>query len=227
MQKGASCRQVFFCPTFVQAGYNACPASLSGRKRLKLWKKSTLSTVQIAFTITTIFVYTSVNLYMENPDRDSGSSRQTTIKPCTSPDDPDWLTLRHTLWPELDLAGHHEELKDLCSQPQRFGQFLAFSDQNEAQGFVEIAIRTDYVNGTNTSPVAFLEGIFVLPQFRTQGIARALIKQAEAWALEKGCTELASDTPLDNTASQSMHKALGFQETERVVYFCKEIRPKN
>jgi aminoglycoside 6'-N-acetyltransferase I len=50
-----------------------------------------------------------------------------------------------------------------------------------------------------------------------------LIAQAEQWALECGCTELASDALLDNTSSHAMHLSLGFQETERVVYIRKDL----
>jgi aminoglycoside 6'-N-acetyltransferase I len=35
--------------------------------------------------------------------------------------------------------------------------------------------------------------------------------------------ELASDALLDNNGSHAMHEALGFTETERVVYFRKAL----
>ena len=44
-----------------------------------------------------------------------------------------------------------------------------------------------------------------------------------AWAQAQGCDELASDALLDNETSQAMHRALGFEETERVVFFRKLI----
>jgi aminoglycoside 6'-N-acetyltransferase I len=43
------------------------------------------------------------------------------------------------------------------------------------------------------------------------------------WARARGCRELASDALLDNEASQRAHRALGFEETERVVYFSKKL----
>jgi aminoglycoside 6'-N-acetyltransferase I len=36
---------------------------------------------------------------------------------------------------------------------------------------------------------------------------------------------LASDTPLDNLASQRMHRQLGFEETERIVCYRQMLRP--
>jgi aminoglycoside 6'-N-acetyltransferase I len=90
-------------------------------------------------------------------------------------------------------------------------------------GFLEAAMRFDYVNGCEGSPVAFLEGIYVAPAFRKQGVARALIAAFEDWARGKGVKEMASDAEIDNRVSHAMHQALGFAETERVVYFRKPV----
>lgn len=142
------------------------------------------------------------------------------IKPCTSPEQAGWLQLRMALWP-ADRAVHLQEMQELCAQPGRYAQFVAYSSLGEPQGLVEVALRSDYVNGTDSSPVGFLEGLYVDPAFRKQGVAALLVKTAEQWVREQGCTEMASDALLDNTTSHAMHRALGFEETERVVYFRK------
>jgi aminoglycoside 6'-N-acetyltransferase I len=144
------------------------------------------------------------------------------IKPCTSPEQPGWLQLRMALWP-ADRAEHLPEMQEQCAQPERYAQFIACSSAGEPQGLVEVALRSDYVNGTDSSPVGFLEGLYVDPAFRQQGIARQLVRAAEQWAREKGCTEMASDALLENTTSHATHASLGFEETERVVYFRKPI----
>jgi aminoglycoside 6'-N-acetyltransferase I len=144
------------------------------------------------------------------------------IKPCTSVEQLGWLRLRMALWPE-DPAEHLAEMQELCAQPGRYAQFVAYSSAGEPQGLVEVALRSDYVNGTETSPVGFLEGLYVDPAFRKQGIAAQLVKTAEQWVKEQGCTEMASDALLDNSASHAVHRALGFEETERVVYFRKPL----
>jgi aminoglycoside 6'-N-acetyltransferase I len=100
---------------------------------------------------------------------------------------------------------------------------LAVTAGGSAVGFVEASKRIDYVNGTNSSPVAFLEGLYVAPSSRRQGIARALVDSVVKWALDEGCSELASDSLLDNTAAHAAHSALGFEETERVVYFRRTL----
>jgi L-amino acid N-acyltransferase YncA len=146
------------------------------------------------------------------------------IEPCTSVDHPGWLEMRRALWPQPETT-HRREMAALLAQPERYGQFVARSADGMPAGFAEAAIRHDYVNGTQSSPVAFLEGIYVHPSARRQGVARALVLAVEQWAGVRGCRELASDALLDNEASHAMHRALGFEETERVVYFRKLVPP--
>ena len=146
----------------------------------------------------------------------------TTIKRCTSPEQAGWLELRMALWP-AESSEHLPEMQDCCAQPGRYAQFVAYSDAGEAQGLVEIALSSDYVNGTDSSPVGFQEGLFVAPGSRRQGFARLLVEKAQQWASEQGCREMASDALLENKASQDMHLALGFEETERVVCFRKPL----
>lgn len=146
-----------------------------------------------------------------------------TIQPCTSVDQAGWLELRRALWPEADDDAHRREMAAFLAQPERNGQFMAHAGDGTPAGFAEASIRTDYVNGTESSPVGFLEGIYVAPAARGQGVARSLVAAVEAWAAARGCSELASDALLDNDASHAMHIALGFEETERVVYFRKRI----
>ena len=146
-----------------------------------------------------------------------------TIRPCTSPQEHGWLAMRKALWPNHSAEALLGEMERFCAEPQRYAQFIALSMDGEPQGFIELALRTDYVNATTSSPVAYLEGIFVVPSSRRQGIARALVVQAQDWAGSKGCSEFASDALLDNVSSQAMHRALGFEETQRVVFFKKPL----
>lgn len=142
---------------------------------------------------------------------------------CTHADLPAWLELRSALWPDCPAEEHVEEMGRFLAVPDRFGRFIERYEVGRPIGFVEAAIRTDYVNGTDSSPVAFLEGIYVIPRSRGREIARALVACVEAWAGRQGCTELASDAAIDHHASHLMHGALGFVETERVVFFKKAL----
>ncbi len=137
-----------------------------------------------------------------------------------------WLALRCALWTEDDVAEHLSDMADFVAQPERYAQFIARSDAGQPLGLAEAAIRTDYVNGCDSSPVAYLEGLYVRPEQRCRGIARALVAAVAAWGRERGCTELASDCLLDNTVSQAVHTRLGFLEMERVVCYRQVIAPE-
>ena len=138
-----------------------------------------------------------------------------------SPEDRDWLSLRSKLWPGLD-AEHLRYMGDALARGHCVR--LAIAATGAAIGFVEASKRVDYVNGTSTSPVAFLEGLYVEPASRRKGVARALIAEVLRWAQAEGCSELASDSPLENVAAHAAHRARGFEEMERVVYFRRAVQ---
>lgn len=134
----------------------------------------------------------------------------------------EWVAMRAALWPHASrLELEREAAALLIKRPAA----IAFLLRDEATpiGFAEATVRVDYVNGCSTSPVGFLEGIYVRPESRRRGAARLLCRAVETWAREQGCSELASDTEIDNTTSQAMHEALGFAESERVVCYNKRI----
>jgi aminoglycoside 6'-N-acetyltransferase I len=111
----------------------------------------------------------------------------------------------------------------IVSKPTRNAAFLVFLPNRQCVAFAEAAIRHDYVNGCKSTPVGFLEGIFVEPTQRRKGIARALCAAVEDWSVLQGCSEFASDADLRNTMSHLMHGALSFTKTERVVFFRKSL----
>jgi aminoglycoside 6'-N-acetyltransferase I len=142
----------------------------------------------------------------------------------TSADDKNWLQLRQALWVDTMTREHKEEMRSFLAEPERFCQFICKSNEGQVLGFVEASIRMDYVNGTDHSPVAFLEGLYVKPEARRNGVARALLKTVADWGKTAGCRELASDASIQNRTSHAVHKSLGFAETERVVYFNKRLK---
>lgn len=131
--------------------------------------------------------------------------------------------MRQALWPGVSDGEHLSEMESQIADLQRYGQFVAYSDTGDPLGFAEVSLRSDYVNGTYSSPVAFLEGIYVAPEARRYGVARSLLAEVDRWARAAGCQELASDALLENQTSHAMHLALGFSETERVVYYRKPL----
>jgi aminoglycoside 6'-N-acetyltransferase I len=133
----------------------------------------------------------------------------------------EWLGLRLLLWPE-EADSLRANALSLLAHPAAIN-LIARDAGGAAIGFIEATVRRDYVNGCETSPAGFVEGLFVAEDWRGQGVARALVAAVEAWAKARGLRELASDALLDNTQSHAMHEALGFAETERVVYFRRAL----
>ena len=140
---------------------------------------------------------------------------------CTAIQQPGWLELRQALWPDATADEHRGYMAIALAQPDRFLQLVVYDARQQAVGFIEASIRIDYVNGTTSSPVGFVEGVYVVPAWRRRGIARLLFDAIGDWARERGCRELASGALIDNGVSQRAHRALGFRETERVVYFAR------
>lgn len=100
--------------------------------------------------------------------------------------------------------------------------FLAVSD-DQAVGFAQCGLRHDYVEGTSSSPVGYLEGVFVAETYRKRGVAKELLKACQKWAKERGCEEFASDCELTNDASLKFHLKMGFDEANRVICFTKRL----
>ena len=90
-------------------------------------------------------------------------------------------------------------------------------------GFAQCQLRYDYVEGTKTSPVGYLEGIFVKEGCRNKGYAKELLAACEAWAKAQGCQEFASDCEIDNVGSLEFHKAMNFTEANRIICFSKKL----
>jgi aminoglycoside 6'-N-acetyltransferase I len=148
---------------------------------------------------------------------------KTFIERCASLDQAGWLDMRLKLWPDADEADHRGYMAISLAQPERYVQLVAYDERRRPLGFIEGSIRSDYVNGTATSPVGFVEGVYVMPESRRRGIARLLFEAVADWARDHGCRELASDALIDNDISQRAHVSLGFRETERVVYFTRRL----
>ena len=78
------------------------------------------------------------------------------------------------LWPEHDYGELRQEMGETLSQPDA-AFFLAFDGETPV-GFAQGQLRRDYVEGTESAPVGYLEGIFVAEDYRRRGIARALLR---------------------------------------------------
>ncbi|AFZ11303.1 GCN5-related N-acetyltransferase [Crinalium epipsammum PCC 9333] len=134
----------------------------------------------------------------------------------------EWLDLALKLWADQSSQEMQESLANILKSEREAG-FLVRNANGKTMGFINLSLRYDYVAGATNSPVAYVEGIYVKDEYRNQGVGKYLIEFASRWALEHGCTELASDALIENTASYDFHTKVGFQEVERVVTFIKQI----
>lgn len=130
------------------------------------------------------------------------------------------LTLE--LWPECYFEAELENAKQLLQSPKD-AIFVAKDAQGSLIAFAAWSLRYDYVEGTDSSPVGYLEGIYVKPAYRKTGIARQLVESGAAWCKAKGCLEMASDAEMNNLTSHAFHQSLGFEEVNRIVCFRKDL----
>ena len=130
-------------------------------------------------------------------------------------------SLAMNVWKESSLKELVAEFEQMTKSNDAVAFILFIEEQ--AVGFAQCQLRHDYVEGTNTSPVGYLEGIFVEKEFRHKGYASELVLKCEEWAKTKGCLQFASDCELDNVDSLAFHLKVGFTEANRMICFTKQL----
>ncbi|MCZ6675746.1 MAG: GNAT family N-acetyltransferase [Candidatus Poribacteria bacterium] len=141
------------------------------------------------------------------------------------PEDVEFLCeFRCALWPDGSADGYSCELDAFFAgrSCEPLEVLVAEGGAGQLLGFVELSIHR-YAEGCTTDRVGYLEGWYVIPEVRGQGVGRALVEAAEAWARAQGCTEFASDAAVDNDVSTAAHKALGFDEVGLIRCFRKDL----
>jgi len=146
------------------------------------------------------------------------------IRPARPVDAEVWCRLRHDLWPEGSLDEHAQEIEDFFAgrAAEPLAVLIAEGSDHEILGFAELSIRP-CAEGCDTDRIGYLEGWYVAPEARGQGIGRALVEAAQDWAREQGCAEFASDTEADNEISTAAHHAVGFEEVGLIRCFRKAL----
>jgi aminoglycoside 6'-N-acetyltransferase I len=129
--------------------------------------------------------------------------------------------MRRVLWDDCPNDQQEREMDEYLANATN-AVFLAERPQEGLCGFLEVAIHP-WAVGCDRRPVGYIEGWYVDADMRRQGVGRALVEAAEAWARSQGCLQMASDAQLENQLSQAAHRALGYEETYRLVYFKKEL----
>lgn len=143
------------------------------------------------------------------------------IRKATVQDPPLLARLAMNVWKESSLKELVAEFEQMTKSNDAVAFILFIEEQ--AVGFAQCQLRHDYVEGTNTSPVGYLEGIFVEKEFRHKGYASELLLKCEDWVKTKGCLQFASDCELDNIDSLAFHLKVGFTEANRIICFTKQL----
>lgn len=131
------------------------------------------------------------------------------------------VSLALELWPHHTYEDLEEEFTDILQDKDQC--ILLYKSDGIFKGFIQMSLRHDYVEGSSTSPVGFIEGIFVKKEFRLMGVAKALVRSGEEWSRLKGCSQIGSDIEEHNMDSYNFHKRIGYTEVNRVICFLKDL----
>ncbi len=142
------------------------------------------------------------------------------IRRVTQEDKTEWIRMRKGIWPDWSNEYLGINMDEVLASDNDLVIFAC--DGDKPVGLTEVRIR-DYGEGCETSPVGYLEGWFVDEEYRGQGVVGIMTQAAEDWVRGKGCTEIASDTWLENEPSIRAHVKMGYAEVERLVHYVKKL----
>lgn len=143
------------------------------------------------------------------------------IKVANKNDSKTLAQMARKIWDNDSVEELEEEFNDFVENSD-IVSFIKYMN-GKAVGFANVSIRYDYVEGCETSPVGYLEGIYVEDCYRNNNFARELVIACEDWVKNKGIKEFASDCELTNLGSLAFHLAIGFKEANRIICFKKDI----
>ena len=140
------------------------------------------------------------------------------IEEVNSQNQKEFVKLLQKLWKNANLEN--------CKKDAKITKQFIYKLNNKYIGFLTCSIKTEYVAGCKSNYVGYLEGVYILPEYRKRGFATELVKHFENWAKSEGSTELASDLEIDNNASLQFHNKMGFEIVEKTVHLKKDIGDK-
>ena len=110
-----------------------------------------------------------------------------------------------------------------CKKDAKVTKQFMYYEGSIAVGLLACSVKREYVAGCTTNKVAYLEGVYVLPEYRRKGIASKLVEHFKTWAKSIRCKEMASDIEVDNGISLQFHKKCGFEVVETTIHMKKDI----
>lgn len=129
--------------------------------------------------------------------------------------------MRMELYSALDDDYHNLEMETINSSEEWYCRFIK-NETGDVLGMLEISFR-NIVDGCISSPVPYIEGLYLYPQYRNQGLGAEILKMIAAWCYDRGYTELATDARIENIKAHEFYRSAGFEETDRVVEFRMEL----
>ncbi|MCR9287026.1 MAG: GNAT family N-acetyltransferase [Bacteroidetes bacterium] len=144
------------------------------------------------------------------------------FKQASKTDKDAWIRLRETLYDGVESTFHEEEIEIILNDKTK-ATFLVFeTGKEDSIGMLELSLR-NIVDGCLSSPVGYIEGIYLHEKVRGKGYGRQMIDFAKKWAKSQGCSELGCDAELDDLSAQMFHQKMGFRETYRIVQYKMDI----
>ncbi len=134
----------------------------------------------------------------------------------------EWAKLRQHLWDGLSDKENQIEMTGIYEHSETQLVLVAESSVGNLIGFLEASIRP-FVEDCHSENVGYLEGWWIEPEYRRNGIGRNLVAGAEEWARSRGCEEMASDSELGNELSLEAHVRLGYEVTSRLIHLRKVL----
>ena len=106
---------------------------------------------------------------------------QLIVRELAEADHPEWARMRTALWPDQTT----DDMQRWLEQAAATVIVAASPERDGLCGFVEVGERA-YAEGCDSMPVGYIEGWWVDPDVRQQGVGASLIRAAESWARGRG-----------------------------------------
>lgn len=119
-------------------------------------------------------------------------------------------------------AANQTLLKKALEEPETGSTFLiAEVDGNVRAGFIFLQTEAEFFSH---EPQGYISDLVVHPDHEGQGVGRALLQAAEAWAQDKGFAVLTLYVFASNTRARQLYEKVGFQAD--LIKYAKPIPPK-
>ncbi len=132
-----------------------------------------------------------------------------------------WSKFRGEIYPLINKDYDLKEIENISASDLWKCWFIENED-GQRIGLVELSLR-NIVDGCLSSPVPYLEGLYIIEPERGKGRGTDVIGMIKLWCQEQGYSELATDAELTNIRAQKFYEKLGFEQVDRVVEYRLEL----